>query len=505
MKPFGIRIQNAHADSTSFKVSWDSDQWVSYDDADTFKQKKDFANSRCLGGLMVWAMDQVDQTASNGLGPDPDVTSSQTDTAQQMSADQQAGVTCRTTACGSSCPDGTNKVTETNGQPGQLSTSSRCDKGKYQSVCCDDGTKMGKCQWRGFRGAGLSCISGCADGETEVTTNKNNHDKKKGDQTCNGGLQSYCCAGFKAAPSKKELEQDAKDAAKATAEAAAEQAALDVAAKAFCRIAVPALLAPLELLEDLIPIIGELADIAEIAATPAIIQGCVKGIEKEGKAEFKVFGKKHTLSMDKPTKKPTETRPPTTSHDPPKTSTKDDSCSIKARNLDERAPAGNCMKPVTSYTATTTQYQTVEKICPGEKWPQACMHYSSVIREANRHDFNPVTCSEFVPARNFMKGGTATAKWSVEHVVAWRSWMRRPQARCQRDEWPPQHFWQGDSGQMIRYNHLEDNTGAGGLWKGFCPEHADERCEPGSEKIDQPSGRRAETTRCKKELTLKGE
>ena len=49
---------------------------------------------------------------------------------------------------------------------------------------------------------------------------------------------------------------DAADAAKDAAEAAAEQAALDLAAKAFCRVAVPALLAPLELAEDLIPIIG---------------------------------------------------------------------------------------------------------------------------------------------------------------------------------------------------------------------------------------------------------
>jgi hypothetical protein len=91
------------------------------------------------------------------------------------------------------------------------------------------------------------------------------------------------------------LKEDLEDAAKAAAEAAAEQAALDIAAKAFCRVAVPALLAPLELLEDLIPIVGEILDVIEIAATPAIIQGCVKGIEKEGKAEFKAFGKERTL------------------------------------------------------------------------------------------------------------------------------------------------------------------------------------------------------------------
>ena len=142
----------------------------------------------------------------------------------------------------------------------------------------------------------MSCISGCADGETEVVKDTNNHVKKK-DQDCTGGLQSFCCKGFKPAPNVGDLAKEAADAAKEAAEAAAEQAALDIAAKAFCRVAVPALLAPLEALEDLIPIVGEILDIAEIAATPALIQACVKGVEKEGKAEFKVFGKEHTLSV----------------------------------------------------------------------------------------------------------------------------------------------------------------------------------------------------------------
>ncbi|KAI4172482.1 MAG: hypothetical protein LQ343_003572 [Gyalolechia ehrenbergii] len=479
-------------------ITWDSNQWVSYDDADTFKQKKDFANSRCLGGLMVWAMDQVDQTGNDDLGLTSDVTADQQDDAKQMSADQLAGITCRTSACGSDCPSGSSKVTETNGQPGQLSTSERCPKGKYQAVCCDHGTTMGKCQWRGFRGAGLSCISGCAYGETEVTTNKNNHDGKKGDQTCNGGVQSYCCAGFKPAPTKQQLGKEAADAAKAAAEAAAEQAALDVAAKVFCRVAVPALLAPLELLEAAIPIIGEIADIAEIAATPAIIQGCVKGIEKAGKAEFKVFGKKHTLSLDKPSVKPSATRPPASSHETPKSSTDDKACTLNKRALEKR---GLCA--ITKYTATTTLYQTVSKECDGGKWPQACFHYQSAIREANRPDFNPVTCSEYVPPRQFMQGGPATALWSKQHDNAWKPWLQRPQRGCQRDEWPPQHFWQGRAGQVIRYNHAEDNTGAGSLWRNFCPEHADERCKPGSEDVTQPPGRRPATTLCKKELTLK--
>lgn len=278
-------------------ITWDSNQWVSYDDADTFKQKTDLANSRCLAGMMVWAMDQVDQTADNGFGGSAaaagsNVSKDQQDTANQATLDKQASVSCYTSDCGVSCKDGTTEVAQYNGQPGQLSTSNRCGKKQYRSLCCDNKAQVDQCSWRGYRGSGLSCTSGCADGETEMTTNTNQH-TNKGDKDCHGGLQSFCCGTFKASPNS--LKEDLEDAAKAAAEAAAEQAALDVAAKAFCRVAVPALLAPLELLEDLIPIVGEILDAIEIAATPAIIQGCVKGIEKEGKAEFKAFGKKQTL------------------------------------------------------------------------------------------------------------------------------------------------------------------------------------------------------------------
>ena len=192
----------------------------------------------------------------NSLAPAAGVTTDQQKNAQQLGANLQAGITCYTTGCGGKCKKGTNGVAQMNGQPGQLSTNDRCAKGDYRSLCCDDGTFMGICQWRGFRGVGLSCINGCDNGETEIVTNTNHHGKN-GDQTCTGGLQSYCCKGFKPAPSLHDLKSQAQDAAKAAAEAAAENAALDLAANAFCRVAVPALLVPLELLEDLIPIVGK--------------------------------------------------------------------------------------------------------------------------------------------------------------------------------------------------------------------------------------------------------
>ncbi|TLD08608.1 uncharacterized protein PgNI_07375 [Pyricularia grisea] len=41
-------------------MSWDNDQWISYDDADTFKQKIEWANSIGFAGSLIWASDLDD-------------------------------------------------------------------------------------------------------------------------------------------------------------------------------------------------------------------------------------------------------------------------------------------------------------------------------------------------------------------------------------------------------------------------------------------------------------
>jgi chitinase len=37
--------------------TWDSNQWISYDDADTFAQKVDWANEVDISGSLIWASD----------------------------------------------------------------------------------------------------------------------------------------------------------------------------------------------------------------------------------------------------------------------------------------------------------------------------------------------------------------------------------------------------------------------------------------------------------------
>ncbi|KAI1382677.1 family 18 glycosyl hydrolase [Hypoxylon trugodes] len=488
-------------------ITWDSNQWVSYDDDDTFDQKRKFANSRCLGGTMIWAMDQVDQNSDNGLAPAPGITTQDQADAKQSSDDIAAGITCYTTDCNESCKKGTNEVAQMNGQPGKLSTNDRCKANQYRSLCCADGTRMGTCQWRGYRGVGLSCMGGCDDGETEVVQDTNSH-QKSGDRTCTGGIQSFCCKDFKPSPSVSDLKDKAVDAAKEAAEAAAEQAALDIAAKAFCRLAVPALLAPLELIEAAIPIFGEIADIAEIAATPALIQLCVKGVEKEGKAVFKVFGKKHTLTLDKPSAT-RESRPPESSHTRAKTSS--DSCPKNMKRAD-------CIKPLhkTTITEIVDNFRQPPDpiICDGDdslplSHPQACLNYRSIIQ--HNPGYATLTCPYYPKPDG--KGRPVSKRWTQQrNLKGYKPFME--QQDCSPDEYPPAAIcdfndgWAAipskvpaldarplaDRGQKIRLLDAQDNKNAGNLFAG-CKRVAEYDLDRDNAIITKGPGRRAvETT-----------
>ncbi|TGJ83730.1 hypothetical protein E0Z10_g5022 [Xylaria hypoxylon] len=400
-------------------ITWNNNQWISYDDDDTFAQKKSFATDRCLGGLMVWAIDQKDQSSANNLVSG--VSDDQQNNAKQASNDQAARLSCYTTDCNADCKTGTNQVAQMNGQPGKLST-------KQANANGEDTV-----DW--------ACHASL--GETELVTDTSSHSGSK-DQTCNGGLQSFCCSNFKAPPTKSDLLSKAGDAVKDVAEAAAEELALDIAANAFCRIAVPALLAPLELLEDLIPFVGWIASAAEIAATPALIRLCVKGIEKEGKAEFKVFGKKHSLTLDTKTK-PASTRPPSSSHKSMPTSTAN--C--------KRADGDNCGRPqrVGSPIFEKTGSTTIEPAPTVSNNPAYRTLQCPLMSRAN-------------PGRPWRD------RWYDDHDADWyNGFMQQFDVRCEADEYPPAAFWQGAMSpkQYIRFSPGRQNGGAGSLFSlGFC-------------------------------------
>jgi chitinase len=47
------------------------DNWIGYDDADTFVMKQRFANDRCLGGIMIWSIDFDAETGGRGVDDSP--------------------------------------------------------------------------------------------------------------------------------------------------------------------------------------------------------------------------------------------------------------------------------------------------------------------------------------------------------------------------------------------------------------------------------------------------
>ncbi|KAL8979214.1 MAG: hypothetical protein Q9205_005397 [Flavoplaca limonia] len=190
-------------------ITWNSDQWVSYDDDQTFKQKSDYARDLGLSGTMVWAVDQA-ATGSNdayfgaAFYQKSSGLSKKSIAIAQTQLDAQSS--CYTSFCGKGCapgysPDG---GYETKGRVGELGVGSECKDGETQQICCKTGTIMGKCRWYGYRGKGLSCYGGqCPQGDTLIVVNSNsyfNHPEVNivEDHTCNGGSQIYCCRGFMA-------------------------------------------------------------------------------------------------------------------------------------------------------------------------------------------------------------------------------------------------------------------------------------------------------------------
>lgn len=60
---------------------------------------------------------------------------------------------------------------------------------KERTLCCADGTMVGNCQWRGGRGLGMPCFSGCEIDETElIQSTCYRLDMKSGELDCLGTL-----------------------------------------------------------------------------------------------------------------------------------------------------------------------------------------------------------------------------------------------------------------------------------------------------------------------------
>ncbi|KAF7553490.1 hypothetical protein G7Z17_g3624 [Cylindrodendrum hubeiense] len=133
------------------KVATWGDQWISFDDAETLKLKIDYAQSRCLGGVMVWAIshDTKDAKYNEALATilDRPTTGGTIEKFQNKQ--------CRWTNCKESCPTGWVNVPRSDGgarnkKHEKMWDETGCGGDGARSFCCPPGEQLPTCGWYGF-------------------------------------------------------------------------------------------------------------------------------------------------------------------------------------------------------------------------------------------------------------------------------------------------------------------------------------------------------------------
>ncbi|KAJ5918124.1 hypothetical protein N7454_010499 [Penicillium verhagenii] len=203
-------------DAVNYMV-WE-DQWVSFDTNVTFQQKVDYANEVCLGGLMIWSVDQdtYDWQALGGLlgetvASNQLLTGGSMDTldAETLSQDYSAytGSDCYISDCvdwnTGQCKSGYSVLDYVhNGTYGMIADSDTkiCETGKegdsdaqYRLVCCPTDAMPEGCSWTGIVSG--SCQGGsatCTNGQYELVGDT--YVDRTGSAACvTSTVRSLCC------------------------------------------------------------------------------------------------------------------------------------------------------------------------------------------------------------------------------------------------------------------------------------------------------------------------
>ncbi|CAG8061960.1 unnamed protein product [Penicillium olsonii] len=174
-------------------MTWDGDQLVTFDDADTFKQKADFARSQCLGGLTVWAVshDHTNGTFSQALGEAaerkfeelPDYI--ETEDTIKIKHGQ-----CKWTNCGELCPAGwvllkRQDNDKTHDGDWMLDDGGCPFKGDLRRLCCPPDQEAFQCGWYNFNNG--ACDGKCPSGMFEFG------ETDRECSTASWNYQAACC------------------------------------------------------------------------------------------------------------------------------------------------------------------------------------------------------------------------------------------------------------------------------------------------------------------------
>ncbi|KAJ6071566.1 hypothetical protein N7499_009580, partial [Penicillium canescens] len=197
------QLKPVHDKTAAVKyLVFNHDQWISYDDKDTFKQKIDWANDIGFGGSLIWASDLDDYswTAHKALTGNDDIGKE----VSLMQADQQKPlIQVVDTYLAGGCHKFSEEVDLENTQAASCSPQLKVGydtagcKGKAGScgkpICCPASSGLKNCQWRGGPAHG-DCNGQCHAGEVKVTTSSwGGLPGESGTGRCGRGSKALCC------------------------------------------------------------------------------------------------------------------------------------------------------------------------------------------------------------------------------------------------------------------------------------------------------------------------
>jgi chitinase len=174
------------------QIVWDTNQWVSFDDAETLKIKTDYANGKCLGGTMVWAVstDDTAGTAAQAYMKNNGLSLLSLFGGGASTKKEDVLSVCIWGECGKECPANSSPAQRSDGKNrGNAGIYTGCSGGETRNYCCPKDQEMPKCEWRG---TAPLCNGKCHDGEVQVSS-----DTSATGDYCWTGHKVLCCSSTK--------------------------------------------------------------------------------------------------------------------------------------------------------------------------------------------------------------------------------------------------------------------------------------------------------------------
>ncbi|CZR66788.1 uncharacterized protein PAC_16689 [Phialocephala subalpina] len=421
-------------------IVWNTNQWVSYDDEETLELKRTYANKKCMGGRMVWALDLDDpdsetslvNLASGGLstiGDDVSVNPSYAISKLEATNTQNTvNLLTYWSDCMAApyCNDGFDLETTGHGKVYDADTNAYVADGCHgggngfnRAFCVESDVVLKGCDWYGKP---KGCGQGCPAGKILLTQNTHIGGASTGCKT--GHYSSYCCDTIYSnqlttcpSSSASNLFTGGLGSSINLKNTALYKDNNVVATVEYC---------------------AYLAGQFEFVLAGAFIPHIIAGIWKYQPLLGSYFSPLSNLVYKQ--------QDPTT-------------CTTTT-------------VITTSVTYLDTPIQT--NVCDFAEFPQACHHYSSVISR-NAGSIGPL--DTLICPMTTMAKRTINTAWSKQHNTNWLSWISSLPAgwgtnACERDEYPPMRFMESDYDkrytQWMRFLPKRDNQGGGKLWQNKC-------------------------------------